>query len=141
MSNASEPIVWNASLVTGVPVIDEQHQILVNMLNDANVRLGAGAGRDAVEGIVRELISYALYHFDTEEELMVEEGYGDEDRDRHFAEHRSFSARVSEVQQQLAQGRVISRDDLLGFLNAWLVNHIQKTDQQLGHFLGKRGTA
>ena len=131
------PITWNASLVTGVPVIDEQHQILVNMLNDAHGRLGEQAGRDAVEAIVRELISYALYHFDTEEELMVEEGYGEALREAHFAEHRGFSSKVAEVQQQLAQGKVISRDDLLGFLNGWLVNHIQKTDQTLGQFLGR----
>ena len=68
-------IVWNDSLMTGVQEIDDQHQILVNMINDANVKLSTSSGRAYLEEVIRELISYALYHFDAEEELMVEQNY------------------------------------------------------------------
>lgn len=128
-------ITWNESLMTGVSVIDEQHQILVGMLNDANARLTGTSSREVLQGIVRELISYALYHFDTEEEMMVERGYPEADRERHFAEHRGFSEKVESVQQGLAQGHLITRDELLGFLNQWLLNHILKTDRLLGAFI------
>ncbi len=135
MQVSYEPIVWNETLMTGVAVIDEQHQILVNMLNDANAQLTGNVSRDALEKIVRDLMSYALYHFDTEEELMVEEDYAVTDREQHFGEHRDFSKTVADVQSGLAQGKLITREELLGFLNGWLINHILKTDQQLGKFI------
>jgi hemerythrin len=135
MQASYEPIVWNETLMTGVAIIDEQHQILVNMLNDANAQLTGNVSRDALEEIVRDLMSYALYHFDTEEELMVEEDYAVADREQHFGEHRDFSKTVAEVQLGLSQGKLITREELLGFLNGWLINHILKTDQQLGKFV------
>ena len=71
MKAGYDPIVWNESLMTGVASIDEQHHILVNMLNEANYRLSESSGREVLEEIVHDLMSYALYHFDNEEEMMV----------------------------------------------------------------------
>ena len=39
MSGKIYPIVWNDALMTGITTIDDQHKILVNMLNEANERL------------------------------------------------------------------------------------------------------
>ncbi len=130
-----KPVVFNDSLRTGIQIIDEQHQILINMINEANDRLEENSGRDVLDEIVRNLMSYALYHFDTEEELMVENTYDHEGQEAHFREHRAFSETVSRVQQDISQGKLISREDLLSFLNGWLVNHILNTDQRLGRFL------
>jgi hemerythrin-like metal-binding protein len=130
-----EPIVWNESLMTGVGVIDEQHQILVNMINDAHDKLGKNNGRSALEEIVRDLMSYALYHFDTEEELMHGYQYPEGERELHALEHRAFSTKVANLQLDLKQGKLIARNDLLAFLNGWLVNHILKVDMKLGNFL------
>lgn len=135
MSVGYEPIVWNASLMTGVEVIDEQHKILVNMINEASDRLSEQSGREVLEQIVLDLMGYALYHFDTEEELMIENQYDELAKNQHFHEHRTFSTTVSELQQDIRQGKLISREDILTFLNHWLINHILHTDQQLGQFL------
>jgi hemerythrin-like metal-binding protein len=135
MEVSHEPIVWSDALMTGVQEIDEQHQILVNMLNEANARLTEYSGHDVLQNIIRDLMSYALYHFDTEEELMVENQYNQVDRENHFREHRGFSDKVSKLQQDLRQGKLVSREELLSFLNGWLINHILKTDMQLGRFL------
>lgn len=137
MNVGYEPIVWNESLMTGIESIDEQHQILVNMLNESNHRLTTNSGRDVLEEIVRDLMSYALYHFDNEEEMMVENAYTEEEKQAHFREHRAFSKKVSDLQQDLRQGKLISREELLSFLNGWLINHILNTDQKLGKFLNQ----
>jgi hemerythrin len=139
MSAEANLIVWSDELLTGVKEIDDQHQILVNMLNDANVKLAESSSRAYLDEIVRELISYALYHFDTEEEMMIDKGYDDTAREAHFAEHRAFSEKVSAVQEELKVGKLISREDLLGFLNAWLINHIMKTDKRFGAFVTGQG--
>lgn len=135
MKVGHEPIVWNDKLMTGVQAIDDQHQILVNMINDLNRRLTEKISPDELQEVVHDLMSYALYHFDTEEELMVENEYLAADRDAHFAQHRDFSAKVSGLQQGLKQGETVSREELLTFLNGWLINHILKTDMRLGAFL------
>lgn len=138
-----EPLVWNDSFVTGVAEIDDQHRILVNTLNEANAKLAVDSSVEFLEQITRDLLSYALYHFETEEELMKEFGYeGDhaDDADAHLKQHRSFSSKVVAVRDGIKAGTLISREDLLAFLNGWLVNHILNTDKKLGAFIvAKRG--
>src|ERR1035437_7570760 len=131
-------IVWNDNLVTGVDKIDEQHRILVNSINDANTRLMLNASAEMLDQISRDLLSYALYHFETEEELMQEYNYAginSEESDSHLRQHREFSSKVVEVREGIKAGNLISRKDLLTFLNEWLINHILKTDKRLAAFI------
>ncbi|MFA5080933.1 MAG: bacteriohemerythrin [Hydrogenophilaceae bacterium] len=139
-----EPIEWDDSFNTGVAEIDEQHHILVNTLNEANAKLAGDVSIDFVEEITQDLLSYALYHFETEEGLMQEYGYheaGTGDAERHLQQHRSFSSRVVAVRDNLRAGMPISREDLITFLNNWLVNHILNTDKKLGAFIVARRAA
>ena len=137
-----EPITWNDSFLTGVARIDEQHQVLVNTLNEANMRLSHGVTRELLEQITRDLLSYALYHFETEESLMREYDYANQagpDDERHRQEHRGFSQKVVAIREDLKDGQLVSREDLLGFLNNWLVNHMLNTDKKLGKYLMEHG--
>ena len=134
-------IIWNDDLITGVAKIDEQHRILVNSINDANTRLTTNSSAEILDQISRDLLSYALYHFETEEELMQEFNYtgaSAEDSDNHLRQHREFSSKVVSVREAIKAGNLISREDLLTFLNGWLINHILKTDKRLGAFILSR---
>ena len=131
-------LVWDDSLATGVPEIDEQHKILVHTLNEAGEKLGKGAGLDDYEAITQQLLSYALYHFDTEEALMQACGYehaNASDAQRHQTQHRSFTQRVMAVRDDLNAGILPPPDPLLGFLNSWLLDHIMLTDKRLATFI------
>jgi len=131
-------IVWNDTLATGIDKIDEQHQILVNLFNEANTKLTTNNSAEFLEQITRDMLSYALYHFETEEELMQKCGYIEdksEDSEIHIRQHRSFSAKVVAVRNDIKAGVLISREDLLSFLNSWLINHILNTDKHLAAFL------
>ena len=89
------------------------------------------------------MLSYALYHFDTEEDLMQEFGY-QEDGDamqRHLEQHRAFSKQVVSARDSLRAGANISAQELLEFLNTWLVNHILNTDRKLGAFIVAKRSA
>ena len=138
-------LVWDDSLATGVPEIDEQHKILVHTLNEAGEKLGKGAGLDDYEAITQQLLSYALYHFETEEALMQEYGYAQDeapDAHRHEAEHRSFTQQVIAVREQLKAGILTPPGALMAFLNDWLLRHIMLTDKRLAAFiLARRGKA
>ena len=134
-----ELLVWNDELVTGVTEIDEQHRILVNSINEVNTRLSnTTVNAEILEKITQDLLSYALYHFETEEGLMKEYNYAEtnnEDSDNHQRQHRDFSATIVSVREGIKTEKLISREDLLTFLNGWLVNHILNTDKRLGAFI------
>ncbi len=137
-------IVWNDDLVTGIAKIDEQHRILVNSFNDANTRLATNASAEMLDQISRDLLSYALYHFETEEELMLQFKYAEAktgDSDVHLRQHREFSSKVVAVREGIKAGNLISREELLTFLNGWLINHILKMDKQLAVFILSKGGA
>jgi hemerythrin-like metal-binding protein len=141
-----ELIVWNDELVTGVTEIDEQHRILVNSINEANTRLNnEQVNKEILEKITQDLLSYALYHFETEEGLMQKYSYADsqnEDAEFHQRQHREFSSTVVSVREGIKAGKLISREDLLTFLNGWLIKHILNTDKKLGAFIvAQRGKA
>ena len=129
---------WGPSLKTGINEIDEQHQILVEMINEANVKLRETVEKDHVERMMRDLMNYALYHFDTEEELMVGNDYfgmRPDEAEKHSLEHRNFSDTVANLHHDLKKGTPVHREDLMIFLNNWLVNHIQNTDMRLADFI------
>jgi hemerythrin len=137
-----DPIIWNDSYLTGIDRIDEQHKVLVNTLNEANARLVVSVTRGLLEQITRDLLSYAIYHFETEEALMQEYGYARlaaADDEKHRQEHRSFSQQVVALREGLRDGRLVSREELLSFLNNWLINHILNTDKHLAEFLNSQG--
>jgi hemerythrin len=133
--NEYKPMVWQDSFDTGVEEIDEQHRILVNTINEAGVTLSENSNMEVLEQITNDLLSYALYHFETEEELMHQNEYTEGDMDAHLAQHRDFSATVVGVKDGIRSGKPISKDDLLSFLQNWLVNHILNTDKKLGAFI------
>jgi len=138
MQEAMSRLKWTDALKTGVEEIDEQHMILVHTLNDAAEKLAHEATAETLGQITQDLLSYALYHFETEEELMQEYGYREaegEGMQRHLDQHRSFSSKVVEIREGIKTGNLIAPGDLIGFLNSWLVNHIQNTDQALAAFL------
>lgn len=137
-----EPLLWNDNYLTGIDRIDDQHRVLVNTLNEANARLAAKVTREALEQITRSLLSYALYHFETEESLMQRYDYAGlagADAEQHCQEHRGFSQRVVALREGLRDGNLVTREELLSFLNNWLVNHILHTDKRLGQFLLAHG--
>jgi len=133
-----KPMTWSKSYETGIEDIDEQHHILVNTLNEANQKLSQEHSLSVLESITRDLLSYALYHFETEEQMMQDSKYHTnrpEEYERHMQQHRSFSAKVVEIRESIKSGNLISREKLVGFLQDWLINHINNTDKKLGEYL------
>lgn len=134
-------IVWSSDYETGIEEIDEQHQILVNTINEADEKLENDASLEALESITKDLLSYALYHFETEEEMMQEydyKSYSIEEHDAHMKQHRDFSAQVVAVRESIKAGNPMPKDKLIAFLTNWLINHINKTDKKLSAFLLNR---
>ncbi|MET0069487.1 MAG: bacteriohemerythrin [Candidatus Thiodiazotropha sp.] len=133
-----QAIEWDPSMATGIADIDKQHQYLVDTLQEANRRLLADDDAGHMKKVVKGLLGYAIMHFETEESLMQVYGYAaahPEDAKAHIAQHRDFSSRIVAINEQLREGRAISRIEVLLFLNNWLREHVLGIDQLLGRFL------
>ncbi len=121
--------------------IDQQHKILVNILNDAIQRVRTENSRTLLLQISRELLAYALYHFETEESLMLDYQFQDVEQVQmqlHIQQHRDFTQQVLGVRDKLSAGEEVDAIELLDFLYQWLFNHIMKKDKALVNEVLKR---
>lgn len=132
---------WQPALETGQARIDEEHRALVAALNRLHEAVDQGTDRAEVERILAFLRDYTVTHFATEEELMLRHRYPG--TSAHFAAHADLVLRLSDL---LAEHRASrsgapagALEGLLAFLEAWLVEHILRQDQDLGAFLRQRG--
>ncbi len=118
-------IQWSADLSTGIQVIDNQHQRIVDYIN----KLGHAQehhSREEVATVLDELVDYTLSHFAFEESLMEEAHYPY--INAHKRVHKLFVKRVADYQQRFKLEEDIA-EELLNTLRAWLVNHIKNDDQ------------
>jgi diguanylate cyclase (GGDEF)-like protein/hemerythrin-like metal-binding protein/PAS domain S-box-containing protein len=122
------------SLKVGVPLIDEQHQILANMLNQLNISLANFLPQAVVLQQLDEIIAYVVFHFDTEEQLMAESNYLETDNHRRAHEH--LVSEMKYLKARFSQGGELS---VLQSLKDWLVKHINAADKSMGIFLNNQG--
>jgi len=129
---------FEETFLTGVEEIDSQHRNLVNLTNEAAVVLAQAASTAQIRHVVQELLSYAIYHFRTEESLMRQYGYADEPDDvanSHIESHRGFAAKVVAAQEALQNHQAIDTAQLVDYLTDWIRHHIMGTDQRLAAFI------
>lgn len=132
------PIEWSEQMATGIDKIDKQHRYLISTLARANSKLLTGHDSTLLSEIAKDLLNYALIHFEAEEDLMKRHGYAEafpEQAAAHIAQHRTFSHQVVSIRDNLREGRPVSRVAVLKYLNEWLRNHVLGIDQQLGAFV------
>lgn len=131
-------IKWDEKFDTGIPEIDRQHKRLVSILNHAELLASREVSKKSVLRITRDLLDYALYHFDYEEDLMRQHGYHEdaqEEAEAHKNQHQAFGERVASFREQLRVGDHVSPEALLDFIRGWLMGHILVTDKKFGDYV------
>lgn len=126
-------IEWNEGLGVGIPVIDAQHKVLLELINRLSEAAEAGKARAEIGPILLELESYAKEHFALEENAFSTYGYPG--AKGHIAEHQAFIARVGDFQLAFAVGKAQVGEEILEFLRTWLTRHITFTDRKYRPYL------
>ncbi len=115
---------WTHDLDTGIDWIDEQHQQIVDYINELyEAREGNDHGQ--VGEVIEKLADYTVNHFSEEEEMMEAAGY--RLTDLHKKVHEKFIAEVTALQKRHNAGQDAS-EDLLKMLENWLFSHIRSND-------------
>jgi len=128
-------IVWNSQLETGIRTIDLQHEELIGMINELDGAHLAGPNQGLLSDILQRLGSYVAFHFRTEEALMASLPQAEEHASEHLQQHRFFVEQLAVMRAMAEQEVDGATTQLVDFLNAWLYDHILKTDRKLGTLL------
>lgn len=122
---------WDDSLDVHVDDMNDQHQVLLKMMNE--LYDGTAAGMTRIDAIDRlgKLFEYTVKHFKEEEEYMESIGY--EGLKSHQLIHKNLIDRLTE----LANGFKDSTEeklpaDFFNFLKFWLSAHIKGIDMKYG---------
>ncbi len=121
-------IAWTTELELGVAAIDEQHRMLVDMINELIDRIERGEHKQGFLDAIQGMKAYAEYHFAEEEALMERSGYSS--RVEHIREHRLFADRVGSFNPGGLLHESLEAEETLAFLNDWFVDHIQDSDRR-----------
>jgi hemerythrin len=133
----SKFVEWTDELSVGIQEIDEQHKILVNLLNRLYESIILRTDDEEAGKILQELSQYTVIHFSVEESLMRILGYDDyEDHKKH---HEELTKQVLELSEKVKSGKLSTSMELLNFLKNWLTKHILIEDKRYSPFFLERG--
>jgi len=133
----SKALEWNTSYATGVSKYDEHHKILFNMVNDLADAMQQKKSKEAVGRVLNGLAEYTVSHFADEERSFAQTHYPEEAQ--HKALHKKLLDQVTELIRKFNAGETLIAQDVINFLQEWLINHIQGTDKRYGPHLNKSG--
>ncbi|WP_170942971.1 bacteriohemerythrin [Candidatus Dactylopiibacterium carminicum] len=132
-----ELVRWKSEFNLGLDGIDEQHQTLLDLINEVWRLIIAKADPQAVMKVLEELEHYTREHFRDEEAFMRAVGY--KGVEAHVREHEAFVTRI-EREKRGAQAAGQLSLDLLRFLENWLIDHIQGSDRAYAEYVQKRSS-
>ena len=132
-------IEWNDSLSVGIDIIDEQHKMLIQRLNDLSKAVEMKQGETEIMKTLEFMIDYTDFHFSSEEKHMTEQMYPG--LDYQLKQHKEFKdtlAHIVEDFEEEGPTRALVTS-INTFLVNWLINHIEKVDLKFGEFLKDKG--
>ena len=126
---------WNENLLTGISKIDEEHQVIVSLIN----RLANNLIHEEefeIEDTFNELAKYANYHFKSEEKIWKKYLNGNDLEILHKQSHYSFLPKILKIKEKNKDNSFTqTAEEVLLFLTKWLAFHIVNEDMRLALIL------
>jgi len=128
-------IAWTSDLATGVHQIDDQHKEIFDRVNRLSEACNEGRGKEEVLKLLLFLEDYVKEHFAAEERLQLRYGYPK--YALHKSQHTRFIADIARLETAFkTEGATLSLVIMTNkTLVSWLLQHIGKTDKELGAYL------
>lgn len=128
-------IKWDESLSVGVDLIDEQHKMLIDRINDISAAIERHHAAPKIIKTLDFLIEYTDFHFGTEEKHMVKNHYPG--YEGHKKAHDDLKTTLGHLEEDFMEEG--ATEDLAGSINVflvnWLIKHIHAVDTEFGRFL------
>jgi hemerythrin len=130
-------IVWDESLSVGIKEIDKQHQELVKIINCLVENEDASGHSEPIAHVLDRMTQYAVYHFETEEALMLKYNYPEYESQRD--DHTQFKMKTAKFCLDALLRKETLPDELLSYLRDWLTHHILEVDMKYKPYFLERG--
>lgn len=137
MTKVRNLIEWTDKLSVGIEEIDEQHKVLVALLNRLHAAIIQRNDTEVLEEILDELAQYTVIHFSVEESLMRIFNYPD--YEEHKQHHKDLTLQVVELKEKIRKEKLSISIEVLMFLRHWLTHHILVDDKKYEPFFIERG--
>jgi len=137
MSENYELITWNDNFSCGITSIDDQHKVLVDLVNDLfnHVTGNYIQERDYFNRVIHEVIKYVKNHFAMEEKILSAAkfpGYAEQKK-----EHDNFIRVLVSHVHDYQSGKRITLSSFTKFFRDWVLSHIALMDKLQYYPCGK----
>ncbi len=126
---------WKDEYGVGLLEIDQQHRLLINLINDLYMAIHENKSTEATADFLTRLKEYTLMHFATEKEIMSGNNYPG--LDDHLSQHKEMILKLAEVESKHVCGKLGLCSELIIFLREWLTKHICESDKALAEYINK----
>ncbi len=123
---------WKEEYCTNIDTIDEQHKILMRMMNKLHMTLHFGREKEKVNVVLDNLITFTSDHFSSEEVNMRQIEFPG--IDEHIHEHTELLKSLSDFQKMINKQVPVSFKALEKFMRSWLENHLKVSDLEYGKY-------
>jgi hemerythrin len=130
-------IDWQDDFSVNVREIDDQHKVLIAMINALHEAMLANTARDLQRQTVNRMAEYAVKHFALEEKYMTQSAYAG--YQKHKQEHDQFTTKTLELQARMDKRGFVLTLEILNFLRDWLRDHILKVDMEYSSHFTRSG--
>ena len=126
-------IEWKDEYNTGIPLVDDAHRELVELINQLYEHLQAGHSGATVVDFLGELYATIKTHFVEEEEIMDSLKY--DELDQHSNEHEQLLDEICQIMFDYQDGVVEDVQSLVERLDKWFSVHFRTQDARLQQFI------
>ena len=117
---------WSDRLSVGIQEIDEQHKVLVDLINQLHDAIVHHHGAETCGQIMDKLCEYTKIHFAVEESILRILGYPE--YDDHKTHHDMLLTQVKELRYKMNHEDHSISFELLHIKKKWLTIHILEED-------------
>jgi hemerythrin len=123
---------WNASLATGINLVDNEHQEIFRQAALMSDAMREGKGKQELKKIIDFLDDYVVTHFAHEEKLMDQ--YRCPIAQTNKKSHNQFIAKFKELKNKFDSTSLntVLVLEISNMIKDWLIQHIKQIDTQLG---------
>ena len=130
---------WSDEFSVGVSEMDRHHRELFGILNTLHDSMKGGKAEETVLPTINKLLEYTKYHFDKEEQLMINASYPGLAGQQ--SAHKAFIAKLEEFKAQAEKPgmAIFAVTKVSSTGGEWLKKHITGMDKQYTDFMNKAG--
>lgn len=132
-----EKIIWDESFSVGVHDLDEQHKQVILIVNTLIEMNDLKVNSEIVSDTLTKMTQYSTYHFDKEEQYMLEYEYPEYPSQK--KQHQEFKRKTINFCMETMVYKETIPGEICTYLRSWWMNHILKEDMRYKKFFNERG--